>query len=149
MKTSFVYLFFVLACSITVMSCKTQSNAAAGNDKDVQKVIVDDAWSQPEDMMEVTITKAEISGDILTIDVSYSGGCEEHEFKLYFNGMYMKSLPPKITLVLYHNHKGDACRSIVDKKLKFDLTPVREKGKTTGEIMVKVYGLENAMSYKY
>ena len=139
----------IIVCTMMVMSCKTQKPATQTNDKDVMEVTVDDSYSQPEDMASVDISKVEITGDILSINVSYSGGCAEHEFKLYFNGMYMKSLPPKVNLMLFHDNKGDSCRSIVEKTLKFDLKNIREKGKTTGEIMVKVSGMENALSYKY
>lgn len=149
MKQISKLILTIAVCSVTVTSCKTQKPVTETNDKDVKEVIVDDSYSQPEDMASVDISKVEINGDILSITVSYSGGCEEHDFKLYFNGMYMKSLPPKITLMLYHDNKGDSCRSIVEKTLKFDIKGVREKGKTTGEIMVKVSGMENVVSYKY
>jgi len=142
-------LTLTAVCSVAVMSCKMQKPATGNTDQEVPKLIVDDSWSQPDDMVSVDISKVEITDDILTIAVSYSGGCEEHEFRLYFNGMYMKSLPPKANFVLYHDNKGDACRSIVEKTLKFDITGVREKGKTTGEVMVKVVGFETALSYKY
>lgn len=147
-KNTTIILMFAI-CLVTVISCKTQKPVTGTSDNEVQELIVDDSYSQPEDMASVDISKVEITGDILSIHVSYSGGCEEHDLKLYFNGMYMKSLPPKVTLMLYHDNKGDKCRSIVEKTLKFDIKGVREKGKTTGEVMVKVSGLENVVSYKY
>jgi hypothetical protein len=112
----------------------------------IQKIIVDDNFTTPANNVSSDIIKTSIEGNILTIEVSYSGGCEEHDFKLYFNGMYKKSLPPKADFVLVHDNKGDACRSIVEKKLKFDISASQYVG--SKEMMVTVNGFQE-MSYTY
>ena len=62
-----------------------------------------------------------IKGDILSIDVEYSGGSKEHTFELFSNQMLMKSLPPKMTLFLQHQANGDLAKALITKTLLFDL----------------------------
>jgi len=69
-----------------------------------------------------------IDGDILSVFVNYSGGCKEHTFDLVSNGMYAKSMPPQISVVLKHTNNGDNCRELVMKELKFDVSPLKYKG---------------------
>jgi hypothetical protein len=114
--------------------------------EEISSIIVQQGFIKPENLALLDIIKTTIEGNILTIVVSYSGGCAEHEFKLYFDGNYKKSLPPKVDFILTHDNKGDACRSIVEKTLKFDIT----KSQYTGgkEMMVTVEGSEE-MKYLY
>lgn len=75
-----------------------------------------------------------ITGDVLSIFVNYSGGCTEHSFDLYSNGMYAKSLPPKLTLFIKHTDKDDACRTLITQELKFNVSAI----KYTGPLSLKV-----------
>lgn len=68
---------------------------------------------------------AAIEGDSLRLVVSYSGGCEEHEFELLTDKAYTKSAPPSLRLFLFHDAKGDACRSVVTDSLSYDLSPLQ------------------------
>lgn len=114
--------------------------------EEISAIIVQKGFVKPESSAPFDLLKTSIEGNILTIEVSYSGGCNEHEFKLYFDGNYQKSLPPKVNFILTHDNKGDACRSIVEKTLKFDIS----KSQYTGgkEMMVSVEGFEG-MKYSY
>lgn len=75
-----------------------------------------------------------IKGDVLSIFVNYSGGCKDHSFDLYSNGMYAKSLPPKLTLFLKHTDNDDGCRSLISQELKFNISAV----KYTSSLSLKV-----------
>lgn len=138
-------MFSLPSCKMCKNKDKTETTSTDAQNV-VTSIIVQNGYTKPETSALTDILKTEINGDILTIEVSYSGGCEEHSFKLYFNGNYKKSLPPKVNFELEHDPKGDACRSIVQKTLKFDIS----KAKYTGgkEMMVSVEG-STEMKYTY
>ena len=75
-----------------------------------------------------TLEDLVIEGNVLVLTVQFTwGGCKEPEFKLMWDGLFMKSNPPQVALVLYLE-KEDSCEAnyIITKKLKFDLTPIGE-----------------------
>lgn len=72
-----------------------------------------------------SINSVEPMGDYLTINVSYSGGCETHDWKLMTNGAMMKSLPPQMNITLWHDNNGDNCRGLITEDLTFDLTKIQ------------------------
>lgn len=87
---------------------------------------------KPSDAL--SIDSASITGNILTIGVSYGGGCKDHEIQLYWDGAVMLSLPGQINLMLTHDNQDDMCKAIVSTTLKFDLTGIDAQ-----EIQVNVY----------
>ena len=78
-----------------------------------------------------TVDSIKIDNDVLSVFVNYSGGCKEHSFDLYSNGMYAKSLPPQLSLCLKHTNNGDACRKLIMKELKFNISNLKYAGKNT------------------
>lgn len=78
-----------------------------------------------------TVDSMKIDNDVLSVFVNYSGGCKEHSFDLYSNGMYAKSLPPQLSLCLKHTNNGDACRKLIIKELKFNISNLKYAGKNT------------------
>lgn len=80
---------------------------------------IDDIKSDAFTMSEVTI-----EGDVLKIKVSYSGGAEEHGFKLYWNQIVARSYPGKTTINLKHNANGDTAEALLTETLEFDLTAI-------------------------
>ena len=74
---------------------------------------------------DTTINLAEISGDIIELEVQYAGGCEDHEFNLYASSSFMESNPVQSEVLLEHI-TTDTCESLVTETLRFDLLPIRE-----------------------
>jgi hypothetical protein len=66
-----------------------------------------------------------ISNGYLTVDVTYSGGCETHTFELCYEPVTANE---EATLHLSHDDNGDACDSVVSESLVFDLYPLTEAG---------------------
>jgi hypothetical protein len=120
-------------------SCKLCKNKG-DKKEDITSIIVQQGFVKPDNSALFDLLKTSIEGNILTIEVSYSGGCNEHEFQLYFDGNYMKSLPPKANFILTHDNKGDACRSIVNKTLKFDISKAQYAGQKEMMVMVDGFG---------
>ncbi len=67
-----------------------------------------------------------INGDELHIALSYSGGCEEHLFRVCWDGSFMESFPVQAALDLQHEGNDDACEAYIDADLVVSLTALRE-----------------------
>ena len=67
-----------------------------------------------------------INSDILTVNLSRSGGCVEHEYILYMNPVFKESNPVQADLYLYHNGFNDYCDAWITDSINFDLTPIAE-----------------------
>ena len=73
-----------------------------------------------------TINAATLQGDTLTLNVSYSGGCETHEFTLVAEERFLESFPVQQRVSLAHNANGDICEAWITADYHFDLTPIKE-----------------------
>ncbi len=73
----------------------------------------------------VTIHNAAVRGDSLEFEVSFGGGCRDHTFLLLSDGAWMESNPVQVGLKLSHDARGDNCKALVSRTLRFDLTPLR------------------------
>lgn len=112
-----------------------------------EKVIIDQVFIAPETNGRFNVDNMEINGSILELTVSYSGGCEEHIFKLYSDQMYMKSYPPQLNLFLEHIDNNDRCRAMIIKKLAFDLSGIEYPG--TNELIIHLNNTKLTINYKY
>ena len=74
------------------------------------------------------IDTASVDGDLLRLDVSYEGGCEDadHDFALYSSAHLTESNPPGAPTWLSHDAGGDSCTETVQEELTFDLSPLKE-----------------------
>lgn len=71
------------------------------------------------------ILRAELEGDTLDLQVRFGGGCAEHDFALVHSGAFMESYPVQTNLTLAHDAHGDACRALLTRAIRFDLSPVK------------------------
>jgi hypothetical protein len=56
--------------------------------------------------------------EIISVDVSYGGGCKEHVFKLQV-GACMESYPVQCTVTLIDTTSGDFCEALISKTVTF------------------------------
>jgi len=146
----------MLLLLIGTASCKAKKEAADNPateesvQDNVKMIHMTDAFLLPKSIDVVNINSLRIKGDILEIDVSY-GGCKEHDFVLYGNRAYQKSLPPKIGLALIHDAHGDKCRKLSSKKLFFNIKSIRYPDKDKDYVVVVYVNQESGKSvdYKY
>jgi hypothetical protein len=75
------------------------------------------------DDITVTIDFYSIQGDKLVLDLSYGGGCENHDFAVCYEPGFRESDPVQGTLRLLHDAHDDACKAIKSANLAFDLRP--------------------------
>lgn len=73
------------------------------------------------------INDVRIEGEILTLAVAYTGGCNDHGFELHMSpAAFMESLPVQANLYLRHLDFGDPCESIIRQSAAFDLRPLAQ-----------------------
>jgi hypothetical protein len=102
-----------------------------------------------EDNPSTTISNAELDGNILKLTVSYSGGCEDQVFDLVGDEVIMKSFPPKRSITLVRNSKGDVCREYITKELSFDLSELSYQKKNGSEIILLLQNYDKDIRYIY
>ena len=88
-----------------------------------------DEWADNADEFNSSydFNSATITGDTLTVSVSYGGGCETHEFVLLAEPAFMESFPVQLGVSIVHNANLDFCERWVEEAYHFDLTPIKKK----------------------
>ena len=90
------------------------------------------------------LEKTELSGNVLTCNVSYGGGCEGHEFELALTHLHV---PTRIIdLRLGHNANGDSCEALLSEKRQFSLAnafaafhDAANTATTTDPVTIRIY----------
>lgn len=73
----------------------------------------------------LTITSAALDGTELVVNVTYGGGCAEHDFTLCWpDQSFAESEPVQATLELYHDDHDDECDAVLYEELRFSLDPL-------------------------
>ena len=72
--------------------------------------------SDPFQLLEVAI-----EDQLLKIEVSYGGGCEEHDFQVIWPEVITAGFPPDFSVVLNHQGNNDPCFAIITEVLEFDI----------------------------
>jgi hypothetical protein len=83
--------------------------------------------SQPQDWPgdAVTLNSSEIVGSLLSLDVSYGGGCQTHHLDLVAWGGWQESEPVQVRVLLAHDAHNDMCEAWLTETLRFDLGTLR------------------------
>jgi hypothetical protein len=77
-----------------------------------------------------------LDGDSIILNVSFSGGCREHEFNLIAKNYFGDSEAPKAELLLSHNSNFDPCEAYLTEEHSINLLPLKHE-------FYKKYGNEN------
>ena len=141
MKHNLIYIvfaFFLFSCGNSKENVKSESTS----EKEVEtpKAVIK---KTPATIPHVEINSAKIEDGILFLNVSFSGGCKEQTFELIGSEIIMKSMPPKRTLTLLRDDKGDTCREWVTRELKFNLKPVMLDEDPTKQIIFVIANNQN------
>ncbi len=80
---------------------------------------------------EYVLNSATITDDTLDISVSYSGGCEDHQFTLVVSDTFLESFPVQLHASIAHNANGDTCEAYPTDNYRFDFTPIKKMYQTT------------------
>ncbi|MBW2264417.1 MAG: hypothetical protein JRG91_20825, partial [Deltaproteobacteria bacterium] len=101
---------------------------------------------------EYDFESVSIDGDDILITISYGGGCEDHHFRLCWDGSFMESHPVQVDLELIHDGHGDACLAYITSTHRFSLVPLKEAwfeayGTDTGTIMINGDGFSTLYEF--
>ncbi|MPN38555.1 hypothetical protein SDC9_186079 [bioreactor metagenome] len=138
MKT-FGKLIFLLLIATGIYSCKCNKMVEKTQPDQAVKVIK--AGPGEETIAAVipyTVDTVWVENLSLHADISYTGEKTDVEFSLVFNGMWLKSMPPKANLVIVSDVASAQGKKTVKQHLVFDLTPLAS-GNTVFEVYVKGY----------
>jgi len=138
-------VLFLLSIVVLFTSCNICNHHHKSKKMNLQNMEVylepttDRTFEAPEGEVNYKIKNAEIKDNILTINITYSGGCKPHNFELMFNGMFMKSLPRKAGLYLKHESNGDLCKKLILLELKYDLSSIVGEAKQAANFSLFSY----------
>ena len=154
----FIALFFF---ATMIFSCKTQKvnqkcflkkEKKEETETTLKAIIIDsssDSTKKENTSDPIEILDAKISKNQLLLNVSYSGGCEEHSFKLIGDLLISKSLPPIRSVKLIHYGNNDACRKLVIENLVIDITDLAYNKEDRSEIYLSLDGWEERITYVF
>lgn len=144
--------FTIIILSLFIISCgnskKTVNQQKEMEEKAIEKphkkaILVQD-WNKYRDTAPYNILDINLKGNIITLDIDYSGGCKVHEFDLVGSVFIMKSLPPKRGIKLFHNSNGDDCREKIITSIHFDIS---EFAYANGEIILNLEHYKESIRY--
>ena len=73
------------------------------------------------------LLEANVSSDLLELEVEYGGGCREHLFEIIADpNAFLESDPVQANIYMTHESHDDLCRALVRKKLTFSLQPLKQ-----------------------
>lgn len=91
----------------------------------------------------VLVTRITVQGDHLLLNVQYSGGCQNHDFRMYANRRFIDREPPHAELYLSHDGHDDGCGLTINNVLTFDLVPLqdalREWGSMSDAVLLRIH----------
>ena len=133
-------LFLGLLLVLFTIGCQQLQNQMRGDPDDTVSVSVDDDIpdigpfvgkvfiGNADDRFGTdafALNTATIDGDILKVSLSYSGGCETHQFTLVASDSFLESFPVQLSIYIAHNANGDTCEAYPTEDYHFDLTPIK------------------------
>lgn len=139
-------LVSILAVSVLLFACNNTKEVLEIDPINVKSAQIGDVT---QESAETTITSAILEGNVLTLEVEYSGGCKDHTFELIGSAAVMKSMPPKRPIKLVHNSNEDSCRELVSETIKFELESLAYSKESGSEIVLLLDGYKESISYIY
>ena len=87
---------------------------------------------------EFSIQSHSLQGQLLTLDLQYTGGCEEHDFEVWWGGVTSASDPPIVPLELQHDAHGDACEALIEEQIVVDLSALDDVPSSTPNLRLQL-----------
>ena len=123
------HLALTLTLTLSLLACSDDDDAddsgdpGAGSGDTVPEAFSD---CRASDGDATELGEPTVSGDTLSIDASYGGGCEAHEFQVCWDQSFMESEPVQVRLEVWHDANGDSCEAYLSETLLFDLAPLKQ-----------------------
>jgi len=110
-----------------------------------------DPGACPDQGKPLTVEALSIDGDILSVTVSFPGGCADHTVTAcWIDTGFGASDPPQAALSLSHEAYGDSCEALMNQTFTFDLSPMRERfDGDSGTIVVTLWPHDQSVEYVF
>ena len=96
--------------------------AACGADCGSTPDYLSDCSADEGDPLDI-LEGASLEGETLTVSVTYSGGCEAHDYVLCLPaGGFSEGIPVGARLDIWHDAAGDYCEAVETETLTFDIS---------------------------
>ena len=148
----FLYcLALLVAAAFLVVGCRVTADAPASiaggdlpSDQRPHPVPVVFGATADRQTDPFDLDAAEVSDDILSIEVSYAGGCRNHVFVLTAATSFRRSDPVQLPMVLTHDDNDDPCEAYPTENRRFNLTPIKERyravyGRDSGSVRLLLH----------
>ena len=146
-------LFITCTCLLVLVACATTKRTTrmeqSPNTNQPTSELLVAQIGKPAISDPFVIEQAEISGNTLVVKVSYSGGCENHQFELVGSPNISKSLPPIRSIELVHKSNGDACKKKIEETLRFNLANLAYKQESGSVIKLNLNGWKEQLIYTF
>lgn len=137
----FSFSFFT---ALFFAGCKTCQPKKAGTAKpDVCFPVANSSSFEGKELGDIRIKSASVNGDCLYAEISYSA-CGNEPLYLLWDGMLMKSLPPKASVKPVFVWGESRCRQLIEKTVCFSLKELRENTRQSGLVLL-LQGLESPL----
>ncbi|MHA2054994.1 MAG: hypothetical protein ACW99F_15515 [Candidatus Hodarchaeales archaeon] len=108
--------------------------------------------SAPRD--SVYINDVYIRNNHLLVNISYGGGCKDHNFTLIGSTEYLESYPIRTTLLLSHQSNNDTCLAMFTRILLFNLSPLKKDFQElyleyTDTLLLRIEGGQEVFNLSY
>lgn len=144
---TFGSLFFIVNCSVKKNTESSQEINTETSVKEQYPQAEIGFFSKKNDPFK--IIGATIKGNFMEIEVTYSGGCELHDFKLIGNQSLSKSVPPLRNIQLIHDAKNDACKKLITEKVTFSISNLAEHTKPGNKVRLQLENFNDLLEYSY
>jgi len=147
----------ILSAALLLFSCASKKNAEneskkgnkAENGLDIIKVkATTGQFAKASDPIS-SIDTVFIDGNTMYIDLTYGGGCKDHEFQLIGSLAIAKSYPPIRGIQLVHKANEDNCRALVRKRLEVNIEEIAYQQEEGSEIYLSLEGWKERIKYTY
>jgi hypothetical protein len=146
MKKSITLIVFLTAL---LFGCTTQEEILTGSCPKYVELNYSNYDSLSTDPL--SLISAKVEGDCLVMTLQYGGGCKEHQVDLALISPECGTPPlPPPAFEIRHNANGDVCKALITKEYSFDISGIKESGKTEITFTLSAKGSENkTLTYKY
>jgi hypothetical protein len=103
----------------------------------------------PTSSEPIAIDSIQIIGNKMLINVTYKGGCGNHNFKLIGSQQIAKSIPPIRNIKLFHTIENDNCKRLITRVLHFDISELAYKKENGNEIYLTIDGYKEKLKYTF
>lgn len=148
MKTSAI--IFILLGQFCFLSCKMKKHSDSKNNGDSIRHEVKEQYPQAtigefkSGNSPYSIKSVALRNKILEIEVSYGGGCAEHQFELIAKKELSTTNPATREIQLFHAANDDKCKKLIQEKQAFAISNLLVKGEE--KVILKLENYEHTIT---